>query len=73
VSAEALQSALIDFEGTVIAVTHDRWFLRGLDRFLLFPLDGLVGEAFDAETAIAMLTDPTHQPGPGSFKSLVVG
>jgi len=73
VSAEALQSALIDFEGTVIAVTHDRWFLRGLDRFLLFPLDGLVGEAFDAETAIAMLTDPTHQPGPGSFRSLVVG
>lgn len=70
VSAEALQSALIDFEGTVVAVTHDRWFLRGLDRFLLFPLDGTVGEAFDVETAIAMLNDPSHQPGPGSFKRL---
>ena len=70
VSAEALQEALIDFEGTVVAVTHDRWFLRGLDRFLLFPLDGSVGEAFDAETAIAMLNDPTYVPGPGSFKFL---
>ena len=70
VSAEALQTALIEFEGTVIAVTHDRWFLRGLDRFLLFPLDGSVGEVFDAEAAIAMLNDPAHQPGPGSYKSL---
>ena len=65
VSAEALQSALIGFEGTVVAVTHDRWFLRGLDRFLLFPLDGTVGEAFDPETAIAMLNDPAYQPGTG--------
>ncbi|MBU1493351.1 MAG: ATP-binding cassette domain-containing protein [Actinobacteria bacterium] len=70
VSAEALQSALVGFEGTVIAVTHDRWFLRGLNRFLLFPLDGSVGEALDPETAIAMLTDPAHQPGPGSYKPL---
>jgi ATPase subunit of ABC transporter with duplicated ATPase domains len=70
VSAEALQSALIDFEGTVVAVTHDRWFLRGLGRFLLFSLDGTVGEAFDAETAIAMLNDPSFEPGPGSFKRL---
>lgn len=70
VSAEALQTALIGFEGTVIAVTHDRWFLRGLDRFLLFPLDGSVGEVFDAETAIAMLNDPAYQPGPGAYKAL---
>lgn len=73
VSAEALQRALIDFEGTVVAVTHDRWFLRGLDRFLLFALDGTVGEAFDAETAIAMLEDPAFEPGPGSFKTLLAG
>jgi ATPase subunit of ABC transporter with duplicated ATPase domains len=70
VSAEALQSALIDFEGTVVAVTHDRWFLRGLGRFLLFRLDGTVGEAFDAVTAIAMLDEPSYEPGPGSFKRL---
>ena len=45
-------------------------FKRGLDRFLLFTLQGMVGEAFDAETAIAMLNDPEHEPGPGSFKRL---
>jgi len=36
VSAEALEHGLDRFEGTVIAVTHDRWFLRGFDRFLEF-------------------------------------
>ncbi len=30
------------FEGTVVAVTHDRWFARGLDRFLVFRQDGTV-------------------------------
>ena len=39
VSAEALESGLAGFEGTVIAVTHDRWFLRGFDRFLVFDAD----------------------------------
>ena len=38
-SAEALESALAEFEGTVVAVTHDRWFLRGFDRFLVFEDD----------------------------------
>ena len=36
VSAEALEDGLAEFEGTVIAVTHDRWFMRGFDRFLVF-------------------------------------
>ncbi len=36
VSAEALEAGLAEFDGTVIAVTHDRWFLRGFDRFLVF-------------------------------------
>ncbi|PWD52184.1 ABC transporter [Serinibacter arcticus] len=35
-SAEALEAGLDAFEGTVVAVTHDRWFARGLDRFLVF-------------------------------------
>ena len=35
-SAEALEDALDAFEGTVLAVTHDRWFARGFDRFLVF-------------------------------------
>ncbi|QIM20093.1 ABC-F family ATP-binding cassette domain-containing protein [Phycicoccus sp. HDW14] len=41
-SAEALEDALAAFEGTVVAVTHDRWFARGLDRFLVFRADGTV-------------------------------
>jgi ATPase subunit of ABC transporter with duplicated ATPase domains len=36
VSAEALEAGLAEFRGTVIAVTHDRWFLRGFDRFIEF-------------------------------------
>ncbi|MGP4112248.1 ABC-F family ATP-binding cassette domain-containing protein [Streptomyces sp. 4N509B] len=43
-SAEALQEALEAFEGTVLAVTHDRWFARSFDRFLLFASDGRVRE-----------------------------
>ncbi|MET0352583.1 ABC-F family ATP-binding cassette domain-containing protein [Plantibacter flavus] len=42
VSAEALEQGLAGFEGTVIAVTHDRWFARGFDRFLVFGSDGRV-------------------------------
>ncbi|MFT4281590.1 ABC-F family ATP-binding cassette domain-containing protein [Microbacterium sp.] len=45
VSAEALETALGSFEGTVLAVTHDRWFARSFDRFLVFGSDGLVYEA----------------------------
>ncbi|MFI6081751.1 ATP-binding cassette domain-containing protein [Streptomyces sp. NPDC051217] len=45
VSAEALQHALRGFEGTVLAVTHDRWFAREFDRFFVFGSDGTVYEA----------------------------
>ncbi|HEU4807746.1 MAG TPA: ATP-binding cassette domain-containing protein [Homoserinimonas sp.] len=45
VSAEALEEGLEGFEGTVIAVTHDRWFARGFDRFLVFGSDGEVYES----------------------------
>lgn len=44
VSAEALEDALARFEGTVVAVTHDRWFARSFDRFLVFGADGRVRE-----------------------------
>ena len=43
-SAEALEEGLKGFEGTVIAVTHDRWFTRSFDRFVLFGGDGEVTE-----------------------------
>ncbi|WP_172382669.1 ABC-F family ATP-binding cassette domain-containing protein [Streptomyces sp. MNP-20] len=43
-SAEALQEGLEAYEGTVLAVTHDRWFARSFDRFLVFGSDGRVRE-----------------------------
>jgi ATPase subunit of ABC transporter with duplicated ATPase domains len=44
ISAEALQQALAAYEGTVLAVTHDRWFARSFDRYLVFRDDGAVVE-----------------------------
>ncbi|MFD6416809.1 ATP-binding cassette domain-containing protein [Streptomyces sp. NPDC060194] len=43
-SAEALQEGLEQYEGTVLAVTHDRWFARAFDRYLVFGSDGVVRE-----------------------------
>jgi sulfate-transporting ATPase len=43
-SAEALEEGLRGFDGTVIAVTHDRWFSRSFDRYVLFRADGEVVE-----------------------------
>jgi ATPase subunit of ABC transporter with duplicated ATPase domains len=47
-SAEALEDGLAAFEGTVIAVTHDRWFTRSFDRFVRFSGDGEVSETTGA-------------------------
>lgn len=44
-SAEALQDGLESYEGTVLAVTHDRWFAKSFDRFLVFGSDGVVRES----------------------------
>jgi ATPase subunit of ABC transporter with duplicated ATPase domains len=44
-SAEALEDALAAYTGTVLAVTHDRWFARSFDRFVVFGADGAVYEA----------------------------
>ncbi|GGK13916.1 ABC transporter ATP-binding protein [Pilimelia terevasa] len=43
-SAQALEDGLAAFAGTVVAVTHDRWFSRSFDRFVLFGGDGEVVE-----------------------------
>jgi len=43
-SAEALEEGLRTYEGTVLAVTHDRWFARSFDRYVLFSGDGEVIE-----------------------------
>jgi ATPase subunit of ABC transporter with duplicated ATPase domains len=53
VSAEALEVGLAQFDGTVIAVTHDRWFLRGFDRFLVFGGDCQVTDHADRPTTWA--------------------
>ena len=55
-SSEALEAALEGFEGTIVAVSHDRAFLRTLDRFLLLDEGGDVTMLPDPERALAALT-----------------
>jgi ATPase subunit of ABC transporter with duplicated ATPase domains len=43
-SAEALEVGLDGYDGTVLAATHDRYFARTFDRFVLFRADGVVVE-----------------------------
>jgi ATPase subunit of ABC transporter with duplicated ATPase domains len=54
-SSEALETALDGFEGTVVAVSHDRAFLRRLDRFLLLEHDGSVHLLPDSDSALAAI------------------
>jgi ATPase subunit of ABC transporter with duplicated ATPase domains len=55
-SAEALESALEGFEGTVVAISHDRAFLNRLDRFLFLDADGTVRSLPDPEAALVALS-----------------
>ncbi len=57
-SSEALEQALDGFQGTVIAVSHDRTFLAKLDRFLMIDDDGSVYLVPDFELALRALADP---------------
>jgi ATPase subunit of ABC transporter with duplicated ATPase domains len=57
-SSEALERALDRFEGTVVAVSHDRAFLRTLDRFLMLLHDGTVLSLPTYESALEALLDP---------------
>ena len=57
-SSEALERALETFEGTVVAVSHDRAFLRTMDRFLMVLHDGSVLALPSYESALDALTDP---------------
>jgi len=52
-SADALEEALARYEGTVVAVTHDRWFMRLMDRFLFFDDDGEVRELLESPYDVA--------------------
>jgi ATPase subunit of ABC transporter with duplicated ATPase domains len=53
-SADALEGALVRYEGTVVAVTHDRWFMRLMDRFLFFDDDGEVRELLESPYDVAV-------------------
>ena len=48
-SADALEDGMAAFEGTVVAVTHDRWFARGFDRYFVFGADG---EVYESDRAV---------------------
>lgn len=57
-SSEALEMALEGFEGTVIAVSHDRTFLARFSRFIMITDDGAVYEIPDFDLALAGLSEP---------------
>ena len=57
-SSEALERALDGFQGTVIAVSHDRTFLAKLDRFVMINDDGEVYSLPEYELAMAALSNP---------------
>jgi ATPase subunit of ABC transporter with duplicated ATPase domains len=59
-SSEALEKALDSFEGTVVAVSHDRAFLRRMDRFLMVLHDGGVLAFPSYDPALEALLDPEH-------------
>ena len=53
-SREALEDALADYDGTILAVSHDRYFInRMANRVVQFTADGLLpaGNNYDAYTA----------------------
>jgi ATPase subunit of ABC transporter with duplicated ATPase domains len=57
-SSEALERALDTFQGTVVAVSHDRAFLRSLDRYLMILHDGTVLSLPSYESALEALMEP---------------
>jgi ATPase subunit of ABC transporter with duplicated ATPase domains len=69
-SSEALEAALETFVGTVVAVSHDRAFLRRLDRFLLLAHDGSVYALPDTASALDALAAPEHVAGARLAKRL---
>jgi ATPase subunit of ABC transporter with duplicated ATPase domains len=62
-SSEALERALDGFEGTVIAVSHDRTFLAKFDRFLMIGDDGEVYALPDYDIAMKGLAEPGSLAG----------
>ncbi len=69
-SSEALERALDGFEGTVIAVSHDRTFLATFDRFVMITDDGAVYGLPDFDIALDALSAPASLPSLRHAKSL---
>jgi ATPase subunit of ABC transporter with duplicated ATPase domains len=68
-SAEALEAALADFAGTVLCVTHDRWFMRSFDRYVVFDHACTVSEVLDLDSALHLVTgDDAYPFRPSSVK-----
>jgi ATPase subunit of ABC transporter with duplicated ATPase domains len=59
-SSEALERALDGFHGTVVAVSHDRTFLRTMDRYLMVLHDGSVLAYPSYDAALEGLLDPAR-------------
>ncbi len=57
-SAVALESALEGFEGTVVAVSHDRAFLSTFDRYWMLDHDGMAWALPDWATGLQAVTNP---------------
>ena len=57
-SSEALEHALSSFRGTVVAVSHDRAFLRTMNRYLMLLHNGTVLSLPSYDTALEALIDP---------------
>lgn len=62
-SAEALQQGLEAYDGTVVAVTHDRWFARSFDRYVVVGANGGLRESAEP---IWDETRPVRGPAPSS-------
>ena len=72
-SSEALEHALDGFEGTVVAVSHDRTFLAQFDRFLMITDAGGVYGLPDFEVALAALSAPDDAHRLRLVKDLTAG
>jgi ATPase subunit of ABC transporter with duplicated ATPase domains len=61
-SSEALETALDSFEGTVVAISHDRAFLRKMHRFLMVLHDGDVISlpSYDSAAKALVAPDAAH-------------
>ena len=57
-SSQALETALDGFNGTVVAVSHDRAFLQTMDRFLMVLHDGIVLALPSYDAALEALLHP---------------